>query len=228
MSDRATLLAEIQKVPDIGTKNSDFVESLLDAAIEFLPAYVGLLKFPFLSQGFSRSGASPSTDIASLSENDFYISVDNFHRELITLTLANGTSGAAIASEMQTQIRSATAGDEHSARLALTTVTFASSLYTVTAPTYGDNTSVVITHPDAELTLLHALKLSPQFGGIEEPGSVRDELVERAVVEWVISMTRRTNLNKQIYDTSPQFAIAWEDLSPTTESALLARRKLSV
>ena len=67
----AAILAEVQLNPEIGTDDASFVTSVIDRAARWLINQIGLSRYPELEQGYSESGASPSTDISGLSSNQF-------------------------------------------------------------------------------------------------------------------------------------------------------------
>lgn len=106
--------------------------------------------------GTSVSGSSPSTDISSGADTKIKISVDGDTAEEVELTLTGLTSGAAIATELQTKIR-AKGGSKAAVTVAYTTV------YTITSATQGTGSSVVVTQP-ASGSLLEELKLGAEFG----------------------------------------------------------------
>lgn len=115
--------------------------------------------------GTSVSGASPSTNISGGPGTKFRISVDGGVAQEVTLTLTGLTTGAAIATAIQTAIR-ALEGDEFDA----VTCGFADGLYTITSGSKGTGSSVVIA-PGSSLDVAAALKLGAANDGTETPGS---------------------------------------------------------
>lgn len=111
----------------------------------------------------SVSGASPSTDISGETDTKFNISVDGDAAEEVTLDVSSKNSGALIAAEMQTKIQ-ALGGNKASVTVAYTTV------YTITSPTYGTDSSVVIT-PASSGSITEELKIGEADGGTETAGT---------------------------------------------------------
>lgn len=112
------------------------------------------------AQATSVSGATPSTDISGGTDKKFMISVDGDAAEEVELTVAGLNSGTAIATAMQNAIQ-ALAGKKTGVTVDYN-VTNAGK-YTIISPTYGTNSSVVITAPTS-YSLLEELKLGADFG----------------------------------------------------------------
>jgi hypothetical protein len=177
------LLTAVQLNPEIGGDDESFVTDIIQRAARWLVSEVGLSRFPDLSQGDSVSAASPSTDISSLSDNEILVSVDDEHFNTIELTLGSLTSGAAIATELQTQIRAvSTEGGWRFVTVVYTTV------YTITSPTFGEGSAVNVWASAGHEDVAQALGLSPQYGGTEFAGSAAlpeyDDMVIRIVNHW--------------------------------------------
>lgn len=114
--------------------------------------------------GTSVSGESPSTDISASSNSKFMISVDGDEAEEVTVAVAGKTTGAAIATELQTKIQ-ALGGNKTGV-----TVAYSDGVYVVTSPTLGTNSSVVIT-PASANDISEELKLGADNGGTETAGT---------------------------------------------------------
>jgi len=180
-----SILTDVQLNPEIGVDDSEFVRSVISRAARFLISQVHLDRYPELSQGYSESGVSASTDISSVATNEILVSIDGDNFQTITLTLAGLTSGAAIATELQAQIRAIGTGSYK-----FVTVTFDSvnSKYTILSPSYGETSSVFVSY-DTELEhVALELKLSPIFGGTEFYGGdglpEYDDMVIALVTHW--------------------------------------------
>ena len=104
-SKASEILTAVQLNPEIGTDDSAFVTSVIRRAARFLVSQIHVDRYPELSQGFSESGASSSTDISGLSENEILVSIDDGLLQTIELTLAGLNTGALIATELQAQKR---------------------------------------------------------------------------------------------------------------------------
>ena len=118
------------------------------------------------TQATSVSGETPSTDISGGTDTKFMISVDGDTAEEVELTVAGLNSGAAIATAMQNAIQ-ALAGNKTGVTVDYN-VTNAGK-YTIKSPTYGTDSSVVITAPTS-YSLLEELKLGADFG-VETAGT---------------------------------------------------------
>jgi len=117
--------------------------------------------------GSSISGADPGLDIHLETDNAFMISVDGDDPEKVELVLANCTSGAATAAEMQTQIRALTG------KKALVTVDYDSTApgkYAILSPTLGTDSEVVVTD-SLTLNIAEELKIGEANGGVETGGT---------------------------------------------------------
>jgi hypothetical protein len=112
----------------------------------------------------STSGATPSTDIHAESDTKLKISVDGDLAEEVTLTLADLTSGAAIATELQTKIR-ALGGNK-----AAVTVAYTGGVYVITSSKLGTGSHVIVT-PAATESITEELKLGVAAGGTEAAGT---------------------------------------------------------
>lgn len=120
--------------------------------------------------GRHESGLNPSVDISGGSDNKFKIQVDDDvgGAQTVTLTLAGLSSGAAIATEMQTKIRAL--GDVYAA----VTVTYdhapAVDHYTITSTRQGTGSKVRITPAD-DHNVTEELKLGTADGGTNIDGT---------------------------------------------------------
>lgn len=208
MSD-ADILAIVQNTPDIGTDNASHVNDLIALAKTFIVEYCKFDRFPALSQGYALSGSSATEDISSLAGNTFYISVDGSGFYVITLTLANCTTGANTAAEMQTQIRAKLATDHtfyHRFRAVTVAWDGTATQYTVTSPSYGDNSRIYLTHKNSDPYVDEALRLSDVYGGTTVFGAPENDDIERACARVVVQLYRQTNLAPEIYTKTTQFA----------------------
>lgn len=120
--------------------------------------------------GRHESGLNPSVDISGGSDNKFKIQVDDDigGAQTITLTLAGLSSGAAIATEMQTKIQAL--GDVYAA----VTVTYDHAPvvdhYTITSTRQGTGSKVRITPAD-DHNVTEELKLGTADGGTNIDGT---------------------------------------------------------
>lgn len=182
-SKAASILTAVQLNPEIGTDDSAFVTDVIRRAARYLVSQIHADRYPELSQGYSKSGDSASTDISGLADNEILIGLDGDNLQTIELTLGSLTSGAAIATELQTQLQAVGVGAYKFA-----TVTFSGGVYTITSPTYGEGSAVFVGYHAEGEYVAQALQLSPDFGGTEFTGgageSEYDDMVIRLVQHW--------------------------------------------
>jgi hypothetical protein len=182
-SKASELLTAIQLNPEILTNDSAFLTDTIQRAARWLVQEIGIDRYPDLSQGDSVSGASPSEDISSESDNELMVSIDNESFNTVELTLGSLTSGAAIATALQVAIRAVS----NEAAWRFVTVVF-TDVYTITSPTFGEVSAVNVSASSGHEDLAVALKLSPEYGGTEFAGSTAiqeyDDMVMRLVNHW--------------------------------------------
>ena len=182
-SKASEILTAVQLNPEIGTDDSAFITSVIRRAARFLVSQIHVDRYPELSQGFSESGASSSTDISGLSENEILVSIDDGLLQTIELTLAGLNTGALIATELQAQIRAV--GTES---YKFATVVFSGGKYTITSPTFGEGSIAFVSFQSEREHVAQALQLSPTYGGVEFSGgageSEYDDMVIRLVHHW--------------------------------------------
>lgn len=196
----ADILARVQQAPDISTDNAAYVGGLItkaQAAIARTCNFPGY-QFPILSQGYLQSGASPSTDISALTTNAFWLSVNGGDFVEINPTLANCTSGAATAAELQAQIRAAYTVADY--RWDSVAVAYSSSLYTITSPTYGEQSSIRVRFPTDQYHVVAALKLSPLYGGKEVQGTADNDALDELCAQVVIDCYRGVKIVPENYE----------------------------
>lgn len=200
MSSATRILAIVQLAPDISTNDATYVASLIGQAQDFIATFCCLPRFPDLAAGTSVSAASASTDISALTSDSLLVGIDTTSLTEINLTLANCITGAATATEMQTQIR---AINDESYHYAEATVTYSASTtqYTVSSPVYGEDSSAHVAFLSNEWHVAKALKIGPQFGGVEMPGGVQDDELEAIAAQMTINAYRRIKLAPSDYDT---------------------------
>lgn len=110
--------------------------------------------------GTSVSGTSAATNITAETDDSFAISVDGDAAEDVALTLLNCDTGDNTATEMETKIR-ALGGNKASV-----TVTYSAGTgsYTITSPTLGTDSAVVITAPSTGGSIVEELELGATLG----------------------------------------------------------------
>lgn len=181
------LLTAAQLNPEILTDDAAFVTDTIQRAARWLCDAIGVDRYPDMSQGESVSGASPSEDISALSTNELLVSIDDDDYYTISLTLGSLTSGAAIAAEIQTQIR-AVGVESYKFATCVYTDHGVNSCYAITSPTYGESSNANVSYDAEREHVAQALKLSTFFGGEENMGSDKllefDDMVIRLVNHW--------------------------------------------
>lgn len=181
----AEILSEVQLNPEIGSDDATFIESVIQRAARFLLSQIHIERYPENSQGYSLSGAGASTNISGLSTDTLLLSIDDDSYNEIQLTLASCTSGAATAAEIQTQIRDV---GVTSYKFATCTFDSLTGKYQITSPTFGEASVVSVSYQAEYEHVCQALKLGPEFGGIEYAGGSHspefDAMVIHIVQHW--------------------------------------------
>lgn len=121
------------------------------------------------TQGSSIGDAGADTDISGGTDNAFKIAVDGGLVVDVVLTLAGLTTGAAIATELESKINAALAAASQDARV-WTKFDIADDHYEIYSQTTGDETSVVITNATAN-NVADDLKIGVANGGTEAVGT---------------------------------------------------------
>ena len=222
----AALLARVQLNPEIGSADATYVAELVTRAANDLVTFCYLPRYPELAAGYTQSAASPSTDISALSTSKLWLSLNGQHPIEVNLTLAGLTTGAAIASHLQTQIQAiASRGfgfDE-------VTVTYASSLYTITSGRYGEDSSVRVSFNEDYKHVAKALKLTPIYGGIEVKGASERAEADDAVVAMVEVLYRKLGMEGAQSGSLPcgnSFSMFADELSGNARRILYSMRRL--
>lgn len=217
-----TLLAEVQKNPEIGTNDATYVTRLVQQAAEDLVAHTNLPRYPELSQGYALSALGASEDITGLSTSELWVSVNGSDFAVLTLTLAGLNSGSAIASHLQSLIRAKTTDgfDEVSVSFAGSGAT---AQYTATSGRFGEGSAISFSFSENSTDVAKNLKLSKWFGGREFTGAWARDEADDAVVEMVEILYRKLGLEGIKNGTVPGdggFTMYDGELSPS------ARRKI--
>lgn len=178
----------VQLNPEILTDDATYVARLVELAREFVRGYCNLPRFPELSQGYSKTSATATTDISGLSSNVLWLSVNGSARVSLSLDLAACTTLANTAAELQTKIRAVANSyygfDE-------VTVTSGSGAITITSGRYGEGSVINVLFEELTKQVAQALKFSPTFGGTEYPGMAEDAGLVQATASLVEQMYRR-------------------------------------
>lgn len=180
-----SILTDIQANPEIGQENAAWVALEISKAQRWIAAYIGAPQYPALAQGYSKSAVTPSTNLSALASNVIRIAANGQSFQDITITLASCTSGAATATELQTQIR--VSGVETYDEITVAyDGTSGAEYYTITSGRYGPDSVVHAGFDETYKHVAQAMKLSPAYGGTEYPGAFAyaelDDIVVRTVV----------------------------------------------
>lgn len=218
------ILTRVQKNPEIGSDNETYVADLIQRVAEGFVRDVRFRRYPELSQGTSIGRAGAAITIESLSSNKIEIAANGSGFEIIELTLAGADTGDKIATELQTQIQAGSADsfDE-------ITVVFADTQYTITSGRYGEGSSVNVTFSETSKHVAQALNLSPNYGGVEVPGSEAKEEADDYVVEVTEILYRKAGLEGIQSGTVPgdiSFSMYEEELSPNARRILTNMRRV--
>lgn len=221
-----TVLERVQLNPEITTDDASFVADLVARAQGLVVAYCSLPRFPELAKGYSMGAASASEDITALDASESIgLSVNGSPIYYVSVATAGLTSGALIAAALQTAIRGF--GTDYG--FDEVTVTFAAGVYTITSGRYGETSAVYIICDTTSLALPRALKLSPEYGGTELPGSAVDADLESAAVEICEQLYRKLGVEGLASYSMHQGefnGMAYSRLDPATLARLRAKRRL--
>jgi len=230
---KSDILAAIKLVPDLADADEDYLNLLIDIAVETVRTRLNVPVFPFLSSGTSVSGPSPSTDISSEPTDDFLINFDRFREPFVSidLVLSNCTTGDLTAAEMQTQIRSSVSTtDRRYPVFSRATVVYANSLYTISSPTYGPYSSVCVLYENNNADVVAALALGAKWSGVELPGASENVAMSGAVERLVENAYRKFRQDPQIYEDVPQQAVsrAFKELDDMTKGIIDSKRGMNI
>ena len=222
----SSILSEVQKNPEITTNYVSYVTRLIEDAKLFVKEFCGLPRYPELSQGYSKSRVNPSTNLSALSTNEFYFAANGSSSKVLTITLANCTTGALTAAELQTVIRAETDAtwDE------ITVVfddTSGAEFYTFTSGRYGVTSSVNLSFVEDEKHVIQAMQMTPLYGGTEEIGGEDDLELDSAVILLVTAYYARTGFEHAKSGTipsGPEFEL--DDLPQRARGILYNRRRI--
>jgi hypothetical protein len=205
-----TILSRIQANPEISTDNPNYVNELITRAKDFIIDECHFPIFPELAQGYSKSKAAATEDLTGLATNSIWISANGSGLEEIELTLANCTTGANTAAELQTQIQASdTDGFDE------VTVAFADTQYTITSGWYGETSSITVWFDTDNKAVAQAMKLTPRYGGTEEVGSEYNAQIESLTVKLVEVLYEKAGIEGLTSGTIPgSISFAMADLDP--------------
>jgi len=214
--------------PEIGTDNIDFIHALINRAVAFIEMYCNIPQFPVDAHGYSKSGASPSTDISGLAENYLEVSINGSGYQRIELDLTGCTTGSAIASHLQTQIRA----EDDIAGFDEVTVSYSEdsgfdSYYLIQSGRYGEASAVNISFTEDEKHVAQALKLGWAWGGEEKCGSSYDRQLNEALVALVESLYNRAGIEgMNSVSMLGGLNVSLAEVDPVVKRMLLSRRRL--
>lgn len=225
MSANSEVLALVQTNPEIGTSNASYVSRLVDTAIEFVMGYCNLPAFPVLSQGYSKSRAGAATNLTALSTNRIDVSVNGSGYTEVDLTLANCTTGAATAAELQARIQQLDLDSSYEPGGVV--VAYADTCYTITSPLFGEQSRINVAYDADYKHVAEAMRLSPNYGGTEEPGMASDSGLIRAAALLVEHMYNRLGIEGAANAGLPDdISLTDSDIEPRVKQLLLSRRRM--
>jgi hypothetical protein len=217
-----SILTRVQANPEISTNNSAYVTELITRAQDWIRRYCCLPLYPVLSQAYIKSAADAGTNLTALTTNSFWIAVNGSGLQEIELTLANCTSGAATATEMQTQIRAVDADmfDE-------VTVAYSGTQYTITTGRYGEGGSIEVWFQEDYKHVLQTTKLHPVWGATEYAGMAADDQLDTACVMLAEILYRKAGIEGVKQAAVPGgISITEHDLDPMLFAILKSKRRL--
>ena len=220
-----SILTRVQSNPNISTDNATYVNELIERAKEFIVRECNLPRFPDLCQGYSKSNTSAGTDLSALDTEDLEVSVNGSGYYTISLTLANCTTGALTAAELQTQIRA-----EDVAGFEEVTVAYDSDdgTYTITSGRYGEDSAINVTFLEDYEDVCRSMKLSPEYGGTEYPGMADSDAAEDLAVMVTEAMYNRLSIEGMGFGMTSfgtQFNVGNLGLDPAALALLRSLRR---
>lgn len=220
----AEILAKVQLNPEILDEHTEFVQNRIDSAAEWLYNAVGLPRYPELVEGHSKSKTGASTDITGLSTNELQISINGDSWYTLEITLAGANTGSLIAAELQTQIR---AIDTGAYKFATVTFDGTNTQYTITSPTFGEGSSVVVFGAADQEEIAQDLGFSPMYGGTEIDGGedlpLYDDMVVRLVQHW-FNQIGVEGMKSHSLQGEGQFSE--HDIDPSVNSFIIDNRRI--
>lgn len=222
----AALLTSVQLNPEILTEDAAYVTELVDREARWLTAEIGHTRYPELSKGYSLSGVSASEDISAETTNRIEVSIDTAPFFEIALTLAGLTSGAAIATELQTKIRAIGTGG-----FKFVTVTFnaGDASYEITSGTFGWSSRVCVRAKVDSEEIAVALKLSPEWGGTEYVGANALDRIDAMVVAQVAHWYNTTGVEgMRSFSTPGEGSFTADDMPPQVARFIHTHRRLVI
>lgn len=222
----AALLTKLQLSPEIGTENASYAAWCLDMAAAYILEYCQIPVYPELSQGYTKSGTTPSTNISALSTNRLMVTVNGSGFQPIEPALASCTSGAAIATELQAKIRAYTDIAGFDEVTVTYTATSGAEHYTLTSGRYGEGSVVGVAFEENEKHVAQALKLGVVYGGEVHYGGTLDKEIDKACVMLAQSLYARQGAEGMTSMSVGGASMAFANLDPVVKSILGKRRRL--
>lgn len=226
------ILTIVQACPDIGTSNATYVNALIEAAKALAVVERALPYWPETdAAGYSVGASGGSTDLSGLSEATLLLTIDESAEEQVTgIALASCTTGAATATEVQRAIRafltSGAAGYRSFSNVAVAWDA-GNTRYTITSPSFGEDSRVIVGASDDYFEVAQAMKLGRTYGGTEYIGVWRDADLERAVAALAIQAYRNYRMLPQVYKDVPDKAVqrAWAKLDDAAMRVIRGGRR---
>jgi len=190
---QAALLVRVNYSTEI-TTDTAWLNELIDAAADFIVTSCRLTRYPETSQGYSQGATSPTTDLSALTTNSIWVSVNGSSSYEIEPTLANCTTGALTAAELQTQIRAVDDDGFDEVTVAYSAVSGEDTYYQITSGRYGAYSAIYVSFEEDYKHVAKALKLTMDWGGTEHPGATDDDVIDTALVELVRAKYAQTGM----------------------------------
>lgn len=198
------LLTDLKVHPDFQTPSHDaWAAKIVSIVRSTVVEECRLLEFPDGAQGFSVSGVLPTVDLNGTppSTNQIYVRVDKESPGSVSLTLANCTDGDTCAAELQAQIN-ALGGLNEDVTVEWNAAAYPNQLL-IKSGQYGPDSQVRFTWFTENRHLARALKLSPHYGGTEEPGTLYDPELYNVALELAVAMYQKIGLEGVMSGSTP-------------------------
>ena len=221
-----TIGARVQKNPEILVQSPTFVADLVTRAQDFIVDYCNLPLYPALAKGYSKGSIQPTVNLSALSTNKIWISVNGGSFYEVNPTLANCTSGAATAAELQTQIRAVDAYGFDEVTVTYTS-TSGADYFQITSGRYGEGSRIHVDFTEDYKHVPQAMGLGPGYGGTERQGSEVDDQLDTAAVLLVEILYRKVGVEGAKSGSVPDgVGFTAHDIDPGLRSMLNVHRRL--
>lgn len=164
------IAARVKLNPNVSDREPAVVDDVVRCVEDWLTGVLNMPEGIRRAKAYSLSGVNAAEDVSGLESGELWLGVNGFYPKQVTLDLAGLTTGAAIASALQTAIRALDAGTGVYEGI---TVSFdgETKQYRIEGDRYGRGAYINVNYQAGKHHLARALQLSPEFGGTEAEGA---------------------------------------------------------